>query len=1018
VWPKPSVLSLAVAVGVALAFSLFAAPAADAAGKRVYRTPGYKGIKKMPRTRALPVPAPLQLGAGHKPDLHVDAAGTAHVVWNEDRATEADVVHYCRLPRGAKACAQRHALVPDVPQSGPGTEPIYNESIGSAPRLVQVGEDLVVLSYRYPVTVHHPPFCGIPCESSSTLFMWVSDDGGASFTGPGIVSKAQPSGAATVMGSGDDARIALISDTVTGGTFFQALSPGTYDEQVANLGDGGPDRAYHGSVASTGDGRVAAAFADLGRTIYYREWTGQGSPNGSLSWREPLTLAGDEPRIASGPNGIFLISRPEPYAPYEVRRVSGGGVGAPVRVTGQNASFRDIFEDAGGNLHVGWRDATPGRGTRVVVRSAPGAGRFAPVEPVARDENAGPPLELAAARDGGGFAVWESSGAAIHAGRFGPGGPTGQRGAGGLPGGQVEGSASCTQVAFRAVVALARAGCFLSVQGRPAAKVSAGPVRINGLDLVPLGGARIVIDRRDRTIDVVGGTVSVKLGDIEIWRGGLNLRVDGGAGTLLASFPVAGARPDVKGFPVAGKIDVELSGGGRASARASQGSSAGTRIPVALQLPNVFGGVRGEAVLVATNGRGLHLDSLVIDVRNAPIGPLLVEGLHIEYSGAGDVWTGQTKLAFPPQPGGAKLGADVRFDMGRFSRGGAEFTFPAPGTPLGPGIFLTQISFRLELEPRTVVGGGATITAGPSAGNLGLADGDFEFRFRPGPVMFEQRGTLSIGGIPLAQNTFTMSAAGFAQYTGTLGLDIGIASVNGQMLGFLDGRSHSFGGSLKGEVCVSFPVPVGDVCLDEEGAVSSKGFAACIAATILGERISGGYGLHWGDNPYDPANLLIPCDTGPYRELPPVAARAAQAGAAFGVPRGAPTASVRAIGQGGAPALRLTAPDGRVIETGDAPEEVTRAGGALVIRSASAGSTWIVLERPRAGRWSVALKPGSAALASVASSVGDERLRVHAALPDGGPRVAHRPAGRAGRRGLPRARHGPLARRPHPLHAG
>ena len=971
-------MRLVTVVVALLVGALLGAPMADAAKKRVYRTPGYKGIKKVPRTVPPRVPAPLQIGAGAQPDLHVDLAGTAHIVWNEDRASDADVVHYCRLPRGATTCNQQHSLVPEAPLGGPGTEPIYSDSIGSPPRILQIGEDLVLFSFRYPQAVEHPPFCGVTCYSSSTLYLWVSDDGGDTFTGPGIVSKRPPNGSATVFGPRDSERIALISDTVTGGTFFQALEPGTYEEQFANLGEDGPDRAYYGSVAALSDGRVAAAFAGLDRTTYYREWTGQGSPNNSGNWTAPLTLPGDEPRITSGQNGTFLISRPVPYEPYELRRVDAGGFGPPLRITNAEAAFRDIFEDPGGNLHVAWKDSRSGRTPRVVVRSAPGSGTFAPVESVAEDQDAFPPLELEAARDGGGFVVWES-GSDIHAGRFGPGGPTGERGAGGLPGGQIEGSASCTTVKFRAVVALARSGCWLSVVGRPSAKVSAGPVRINGLDFVPLGGARIVVDRRERTIDVVGGSgVSVKLGDIELWRGGLNLRIDGRAGTLLASFPASAARSTVKGFPIAGRMDIALTGGGGSSARAAQDGGAGVRIPIAVKLPKAFGDIRGEGVLVGTNGRGLHLESLVIEVDYVAIGPLVLEELRIEYASDGEVWTGHTRLSFPPHPVGAVVSADVRFDMGNFTRGGAELTFPAPGTPLGPGIFLTQIRFSLELEPNTQVGGGATITAGPNARNIGIVqvDGDFTFRFRPGPVLYDQRGALSIGGIPLAENRFTMSADGFAQYSGRLALDVGLARLSGDMLGFIDGRSASFGGSLRGEVCVVFPTPVGDLCLDEEGVVSSKGFAACIAATVLGKRISGGYGLHWGDNPYDPGNVLIPCDTGPYRELPPVAARAAQAGAPFTVPSGAPTATVRATGQGGAPALRLTAPNGEVIETGDGPEETTSTAGALIIRSAAASTTWVVLDRPRSGGWSVALKPGSAPLATIASSVGERALRI------------------------------------------
>src|SRR3954469_19956100 len=58
----------------------------------VYRSPGYKGTRKVPATAERP-PAPVQLSAGGAdPQVLVDAAGTAHVVWTEGRGEGADVL--------------------------------------------------------------------------------------------------------------------------------------------------------------------------------------------------------------------------------------------------------------------------------------------------------------------------------------------------------------------------------------------------------------------------------------------------------------------------------------------------------------------------------------------------------------------------------------------------------------------------------------------------------------------------------------------------------------------------------------------------------------------------------------------------------------------------------------------------------------------------------------------------------------------------------------------------------------
>ncbi|MFX8278018.1 hypothetical protein ABTL45_19340, partial [Acinetobacter baumannii] len=55
-------------------------------------------------------------------------------------------------------------------------------------------------------------------------------------------------------------------------------------------------------------------------------------------------------------------------------------------------------------------------------------------------------------------------------------------------------------------------------------------------------------------------------------------------GTVLASFDTKTFPGNLKGFPVQGNITIELVPGG-------------TRIPVSLELPKVFGGVTGDAEL-------------------------------------------------------------------------------------------------------------------------------------------------------------------------------------------------------------------------------------------------------------------------------------------------------------------------------------------------------------------------------------------------------------------------------------
>lgn len=101
------------------------------------------------------------------PAIAVDAAGTAHIVWNEYRGAggPGDLVHYCQVPRNARKCARQVTLAAPV-----------NDVNG--PRVLLPGDGRVlVLTSR----------C---CQSDDValrgvaLYLFTSSDGGASFSGP------------------------------------------------------------------------------------------------------------------------------------------------------------------------------------------------------------------------------------------------------------------------------------------------------------------------------------------------------------------------------------------------------------------------------------------------------------------------------------------------------------------------------------------------------------------------------------------------------------------------------------------------------------------------------------------------------------------------------------------------------------------------------------------------------------------------------------------------------------------
>ena len=94
-----------VLIGVAIAWSHVGTASAATSG---YHSPGYAGSTKF-GAKVTPSALPaIVLGTGKYPDLLVDGAGTAHVVFAHDGGASApDTYSVCNLQRGIKQWAPR-----------------------------------------------------------------------------------------------------------------------------------------------------------------------------------------------------------------------------------------------------------------------------------------------------------------------------------------------------------------------------------------------------------------------------------------------------------------------------------------------------------------------------------------------------------------------------------------------------------------------------------------------------------------------------------------------------------------------------------------------------------------------------------------------------------------------------------------------------------------------------------------------------------------------------------------------
>jgi len=974
-----------------------AAPVAHA-GSPVYRDPpNYRGVTRAPATKPVPLPPRVALSAaGTFPDVLVDEAGTAHIVWNEDRGQLDDAAMYCRLKRGGTACDAPPVALMWPKAYGPGDGPEFNIDNGG-PRIVRVGDQLVVFSKRYPTGADKPDGA-----SSSTVIAWTSGDGGRTWAGPGIVGKWDL-GQLLVLGAPQDPTILnvgvdpLCTAPGPAGLCVEAYKSGQYTAGAGNLATGANQNYYPG-LALDRDLPVAAA-SDLAPAIHLRRWTGNGDVMNPATWTGDNVVGGTEPSLAGGPAGAFMLSRSGYSGPYSVRSVSAGAGGTPapgpaVPISGEDAAFGKLSEDPSGRLTAAW-SARRDPGAGMLLRTGFGASGLGPAQRLI-DGTGNGQISLAAAADGGGFALVNHTGGVNSPGQivavgFGTRVATGQPGLGGIAGG-AGGATSCQQVRFGNFTIDAVQGCFLNGTGANAGVVvTGGEVTLNGLHIAPDAGAKLVIDSKQLRVDTIGGAAQVYVENggtrVVLWHGAIHRDLSKVApGTSLFEFPSGAFKANVLGFDVSADIPVRLTAGG-------------VRIPVDLKLPDAFGGFAGHAELIADEARGLRLDSLHIHIGPVPIGALTVEKIDIDYTGRGDVWSGSGRLTVPA---GGSLDANVRFAMGTLSSADMHYA-PNPAITIGPFVYLLRIGGGFELTPVHVfadanVGAGAAIEGTSPI----TADGRFDMVFpRSGPATFRIGGdvrALLIG--TLGDGFVRFQTDGYATFGGHAGLNAGPLEIDANLDGFIDAPSGQFGAELKGSV---------QLCLlggcygtGVSSALSSKGFAACVHVALPKPPpplpdpgwVDAGVKFPWSD--FTGAELINPialtaglathitfsCSTGDFYAPPRTAAATAHIAAPSGastvsLPSGRPTETILVEGEGGPPDVTLTGPGGVTISHA----QPSREGQALTVRGIPA--TYFALRAPAGGSWTVTPNPGSVPVKGVLVSDGFKPLSLSARLAGG-----------------------------------
>ena len=374
--------------------------------------------------------------------------------------------------------------------------------------------------------------------------------------------------------------------------------------------------------------------------------------------------------------------------------------------------------------------------------------------------------------------------------------------------------------------------------------------------------------------------------DITLYEGELHIDLRLEAKDLLKDDPTSPCKgkrlaafsgdADLLGFPIKGGVQVFL-------------TEDASCIPLNLELPKAFGGVRGAAVLRATNETGLKIDTLDFGVDRAFVGPLLIEKLRVSYTADGDRWLGTAKLGVPPQPGGLAIDGRVVFEKGRFKEGSITVTPPYPGIALGPWpAYLTRVGGEFGIDPvRIVVNASVGILQLPPKSYVFRIDGQFKVTFTH-PVVFELTGQGFLHDLKIANVAAKVTTDGFMKLGARLDVALPGVSLNAGMDMFVDVPTKTYSARVKGAGCI-----VGVCVAQAEAIVSSRGLGVCVTTGI-----TYGAGYRWGASPFDVDIDLLSCDLTDY-EVPtppgagPGGARRGARGPAMGRARRAGRAPVR-----------------------------------------------------------------------------------------------------------------------------
>jgi hypothetical protein len=530
--------------------------------------------------------------------------------------------------------------------------------------------------------------------------------------------------------------------------------------------------------------------------------------------------------------------------------------------------------------------------------------------------------------------------------------------------------------------ALALSGCFHKEGGDRYTTMD--PVRVNGLDVYPHTAGSITIDAANGSIRI--DQVEVRAGKLMLGSGSFNWRLTGSGGPVATFHDLSRFHISLFGFGVVGDASLSFQ------------NDAAT-IPVHFRLPDIFGGITGDAVLHLSNPSGLVLDAIKIHVADAFLGALEVQSLDVEYSGSQPPrFEGSATFLLPPLYSEPGVHVGFGFINGQFKH--AEGSFPLTIPLFPPIVYLQKIGLALSPGPLTIKGG-VELSGGPQI--LGTAavvmdalpedNGGFTFQLS-NPAVLRLEGSMSVVDIPFAHGFVEYRTDGMLKFAGgmdfTLPLDLarltaGVPETPPFGPGFVDLSTGRFNAPLTGDVCV--PASCNVIDIGAQGVISSSGIAACGQYVLYNGPgptigVSVGFGYHWGESVHVFGNLGG-CDVSSYAVSGHTARHArALSRTILHLGSGLPQENIVVESHQGAPLVTVTAPNGEAVSS--ATDSLRKSKHMLVVSDPLAHKTYIYIGRPPAGAYTITPQRGSPAITTILHADGLPQPSVRAAVTGSG----------------------------------